>query len=101
MGIMSNDDLHLTFCRTREDHDLETRFMNKFDEASRGYSITVKQLCFFRNTAMYMNVQCNYDHKYFQRTIKRDIRMNPDIGDPEKAQTRNERIHRYDCASNK
>ena len=37
---MSNNDLHLTLYRTRDDQDLETRFMNEFDEVSGGYGIT-------------------------------------------------------------
>ena len=79
MGIMSNNDLHLTLCRTRDDENLEKWFMNDFDEASGGYGITGRHICFFRNTAMYMNIQWNYDHEYFQRMIERDIRINPEI----------------------
>ena len=76
---MSNNDQHFTLCRTRDDEDLEERFITEFVEASGGYGITGRQVCFFRNTAMYTNMQWNYDHEYFQRMIERDIRINPEI----------------------
>ena len=79
MGIMSNNDLHLILYRTRDDPDLEVRFVNEFDEASGGYGITHKRVCFLGSTVMYMNMWWNYDHEYFQRMIKRDTRMNPEV----------------------
>ena len=42
MGIMSNNDLHLTLCRTRDDKDLKTLFINKFDEVSGSYGIIIQ-----------------------------------------------------------
>lgn len=56
MGIMSNNDLHLILYRTRDDPDLEVRFVNEFDEASGGYGITHKRVCFLGSTVMYMNM---------------------------------------------
>ena len=79
MGIVSNSNLHLTLYRARDDPDLEVRFVNKFDKASGGYGLPHKQVCFFRSTSMYMNMQWNYDHEYFQRMIKRDSKMNPEV----------------------
>ena len=57
MGILSNNDLHLTLCKTRDNENLEGRFMDQFNEASGGCGITERQVCCFRNTAMYMNMR--------------------------------------------
>ena len=81
MGILSNHDLFLTLRATRDNEDLEDQFVNQFNEASDRYGITDLQVCFFKNTAMYMTMQWSYDQEYFQRMIERDIRTNPDIAD--------------------
>ena len=43
------------------------------------YHLSSLEVCFFRNTAMYITTQWSYDHEYFQRMIDRDNRDNPDM----------------------
>ena len=79
MGIVNNNDLHITLKRTRHDVELEAIFVNQFREESRGYEMCHKQVSFFRAASMYMNERWQYDHEYFQRMIERDARMNLEV----------------------
>ena len=79
IGIVNNNDLYITLSRTRNDLELEARFVNQFRETSGGFDLCHKQVSFFRCTSMYMNKRWKYDHEYFQRMIERDTRMNPEV----------------------
>jgi len=71
--------LNITFKRTRNDVDLATNFVDQFNEESRGFEMCPRQLSFFRSAAKHMNKRWQYDHEYFQRMIKPDERMNPEV----------------------
>ena len=80
MHIVSNHDLFLTLCPTRDSKDLETSFIHQFRAASKvSYRLSSLEVCFFRDTTMYMTRWWIYDHEYFQRMIDRDNRDNPDM----------------------
>ena len=80
MNIVSNYDLFLTLCATRDNKDLGESFVCQFSAASKmSYRLSNLEVCFFRNTTMYMTRWWSYDHEYFQRIIDRDNRYNPDI----------------------
>ena len=80
MNIVSNHDLYLTLCPTRDSKDMEQSFIHQFRAASEvSYRLSSLEVCFFRDTANYMTRRWIYDHKYFQRMIDRDNRDNPDM----------------------
>ena len=80
MHIVSNHDLFLTLRPTRDNKNLEESFVRQFSAAIKmSYRLSSLEVCFFRNTAMYMTRRWSYDHEYFQRMIERDIRNDPDI----------------------
>ena len=79
MGIVNNNDLHITLSRQRDDLESESRFVNQFMKASGSFVLCHKQVSFFRCASIYMNEQWRYDHKYFQQMIERDTRMNPEV----------------------
>ena len=80
MNIVSNHDLFLTLHATRDNKDLAESFVRQFSAASRmSYHLSGLDVCFFKNTAMYMTRRWSYDHECFQRMIDRDNRDNPEM----------------------
>ena len=53
MNIVSNHDLFLTLCPTRDNKELEGSCIRQFSAASKmSYHLSSLEVCFFRNTAM-------------------------------------------------
>ena len=71
--------LYVALYNTRDSKELAKAFKKQVKEASQGFILCHKQLFFYSCALMYMDGRWEYDHKYFQRMIKRDKRLNPEI----------------------
>ena len=59
--------------------ELVAVFVKQFKETSGGFNLRYKQGSFYRCIPMYMDERWKYDHKYFQKMIEQDIRLNPKV----------------------
>ena len=79
MNIKSNYDLYIALNNTRDSQQRVESFVKWFKEENGGLHLPHKKGSFFRCASMYMDRRWEYDHKYFQRMIKRDRRMNAEV----------------------
>ena len=76
MDIHSCCQLYKAMRNTWDNQELASAFQTEFEEAREGLILCDKQLSYFRYVSMYMNGRWEYDHKYFQRMIEREQKMN-------------------------
>ena len=66
MHIVSNHNLYLTLCPTRDNKDMEQSFIHQFRVVSEvSYRLSSLEVCFFRDIANCVTRRWVYYHKYF------------------------------------